>query len=291
MSFILWGSLIGVTIGILEYGLRHISLKIFNTLTLGLFLGLLMGAVMTRFLSLILPDHGQFIEILLYCLGAYLGVRLTFRFSHQFTLSIPFIRLMDDKIKVKQFLIDASLLSDERLVDLAVSGLFDHRLVVPKCVECQLQQEAQSLDESIKARGNKGLEILKRLKEIEDLGLIFDEKSKDILTLAQELPANILTADFEHRVSSHVKWINMNTLAQALKPRPVVSGPLKIKVQRLGKETGQGVGYLEDGTMVVINGGAVHMGQTVVARILSIKHTPAGRLLFCNLEEEEILTS
>ena len=119
-----------------------------------------------------------------------------------------------------------------------------------------------------------------------------DKANRDykLIQLARLLDAHILTAD-PSGLNAHtyegVKWINLFTLSNALKPVVQTGETIPIKIQRYGKEPLQGVGYLDDGTMVVVNGGSAYLGEIVQVQVLSVKHTPTGRMIFCNSAQEK----
>lgn len=193
--------------------------------------------------------------------------------------------------------IDSSALLDPRLIDVAVSGLLDGRLLLPHTILKKLSHEAQSEDEMERLKGKKGLEHFRRLEALDHLELkITDEKTEtrgssylEALSLAKSLDANLLISDptlQDPAITESVKIINLQLIAPSFK-HPIQGGEkLVVKVQRMGKEVGQGVGYLEDGTMVVINGASDLIGETLETIVLSVKHNTAGRMVFCNTKEE-----
>ena len=153
-------------------------------------------------------------------------------------------------------------------------------------------------DDQTKIKAKRCIETLKKLEDIPTLELryndtdfpeIKDQTSK-LFRLARLLDANILTADISRVQSASIegiKIINLHTLSNALKPLMQAGEQIKIKIQRYGKEPRQGVGYLEDGTMVVVNGGGDFIGETIDAQVLSVKHTSSGRMIFCNAFDQE----
>lgn len=191
--------------------------------------------------------------------------------------------------KAKPLLIDLSALFDTRIVDLASSGIVDERLVFPRFLLNELYVQAESPDENVKVRAKRSIEIVKNLgaQIVEtDFPQITDLSSK-LNCLARFLDAHILTAISPQPQTSDIKQINLHALSNALKPLMHTGEAMKIKIQRYGKEPQQGVGYLEDGTMVVVNGGGQYLGEIVEAKVLSVKHTTSGRMIFCNALDEE----
>lgn len=189
-------------------------------------------------------------------------------------------------------------MSDTRIIDLSLSGLLDQHIVIPRFIVRELYAQAESHDENIQAKAKRSLEALKKLEEYAQLGLRYNDTDfpevKDIqsklLRLARLIDSNIITADLTRAETPSiegVKIINLHTLSSALKPISQSGEVIHIKVQRAGKEPNQGVGYLEDGTMIVINGGGDYIGQEIAVNVLSVKHTASGRMIFCNVAHED----
>lgn len=174
----------------------------------------------------------------------------------------------------------------------------DHHLVIPRFLIKDLYAQAEVSDENSKAKAKRSLEVVKKLEALPDLELRYNDTDfpevKDPMTkmirLARLIDANILTADISRvqmAAIEGVRIINLHTLSNALKPLMQAGENIKIKIQRYGKEPRQGVGYLDDGTMVVVNGGGQFIGEVVDAQVLSVKHTTSGRMIFCNVLDEE----
>jgi uncharacterized protein YacL len=312
---ITFNALIGVSIGIIFSALlmgfdtlfRRYNLRSFNIAIIGLFIGYLMGQALVLIFNgivnisaLSVHLNGQFIEIIhiaLFLFGTYLGTIMTLRASDEIYVSIPFVKFTPTAQKKKDILIDASVLSDTRIVDLASSGLIDHHLIVPRFVMRDLYAQAEGIDELSKEKAKRSLESLKKLEEIPEFTIRFndtdfpeiaDQQSK-LIRLARLLESNILTADITRiqvPTIEGIRIINLNGLSKALKPIMETGEILKIKIQRYGKEPRQGVGYLEDGTMVVVNGGGEFIGEIIEVIVLSVKHTASGRMVFCNVLDE-----
>jgi uncharacterized protein YacL len=162
----------------------------------------------------------------------------------------------------------------------------------------ELYAQAETGDEMSQVKSKKSLENIKKLEEMSDLNIRYNDtdfsevkdQTAKLIRLARLLDSNILTADISSIQSSTtegIKIINLHTLSNALKPLMQAGENLSIKVQRYGKEPKQGIGYLEDGTMVVINGGGDYIGETIKVQVLSVKHTTSGRMIFSNTLEHE----
>lgn len=282
---------------------RRYSLKAFNTVILGLFIGYLLGQALTSICNAVVemshmkvalqPQTFDLIKVCTFLLGTYLGTFLTIRFSDEILVSIPFLRLSQANQRKKDLLLDCSALSDPRIIDLAATGIIDNAIVVPRFVEKDLASKAEIGDETEKAKAKKCLETLKKLENLPHFGLRFDETQfsrfadpfSQIVRLARLSDSNILTADHSqvHLPSIEgVQILNLHALSNALKPLMAQGESMAIKIQRYGKEPNQGVGYLDDGTMVVVNGGGDYIGESIDVSVLSVKHTSSGRMIFCN---------
>lgn len=293
---------------LLDYTLRKYRLISFNLVLLGLFLGYLMGQALLLTFNSILditsigltldPKGLSFIKISLLLTGIYLATLMTIKSSEELHISLPFVKFSPNTEKKKDLIIDASALSDARTIDLAASGIVDHQLVVPRFLVKDLYTQSESTSELIRARAKRSLETIKKLEELPYLQLRYENSdfsdivdiNQRIIRLARLLDANVLTADItrvQMALIEGIRIINLHVLSNALKPLMQAGEIIKIKIQRYGKEPRQGVGYLEDGTMVVVNGGGDFIGETIETQVLSVKHTNSGRMIFCNACDEE----
>jgi len=307
----LFGVVLGVVFGCLLIGFdilfRRFNLRAFNIAIIGIFIGYLMGQALVLVFDAILdissisitvqPQVLEIIKIALFLFGTYLGTVMTLRASDELYLSIPFVKFAPTAQKKKDLLVDVSVLSDARIIDLSASGLLDHQLVVPRFLVKELYIQAETGEEVSKAKARRSLDVLKKLEAIPGLDLRFNdtdfpevkEATGKVIRLCRLLDANILTADISRLqmpAVEGIRFINIHTLSNALKPLMQTGEYIKIKIQRYGKEPRQGVGYLEDGTMVVVNGGGNYIGETIDALVLSVKHTASGRMIFCNAPDE-----
>jgi len=292
----------------LERMFKSVSIRSLTTLTLGIFLGaffaqgilfLLHSLLKVSFSSSTLP-YEQAVYAAIYLGAVYLSLIIVARGSDQIHLSIPFVKFQAAKEDKRDFLLDSSILCDTRLIDLAASGLVNNLLVIPRFVLNNLhlyQERGSDLD---KSRAKRCLETVKKLQQMQTLALRYHEcefsgresEIEKILQLARSIDAHVLTADMSEIQQSAVQDVTVvrfQKLCQALKPLAYSGEQLTIKVQRYGKEPRQGIGYLEDGTMVVVNGGAEFIGETIAVQVLSVKHSQSGRIIFCNALEEILL--
>lgn len=304
IGFIL-GSAFGVFLIAIEAIFLRVNLRTFNVALLGLFCGYLMGEAVsfvfaTAMESLILPMNSNTFSLLrvaIFLTTSYFGMILAARSSEELYVSVPFIRFKASKQKKKDVILDYSALSDSRILELASSGLLDHQLYIPRFIVKEATLHSESTDEGIRSKGRRGLDLLKKMENLPylELGYIetdfpeVEDPCGKVCRLARMYDANILTSDLskvQQKQLEGTRVININLLANALKPLTQSGEFIYIKIQRYGKEPRQGVGYLEDGTMVVVNGGAEFIGETIKAQVLSVKHTTSGRMIFCNSCEE-----
>lgn len=196
-----------------------------------------------------------------------------------------------ERARHEQLLVDTSVIIDGRIADVARTGFLRGTLLVPRIVLAELQAIADSGDPLRRARGRRGLDILHRMRRdghvavevIErDAPELADVDAK-LVAIARELDCPVLTNDYNlNRVAElqGVRVLNVNELATAVRPIVLPGEELSVKVIQEGKETAQGVGYLEDGTMVVVEGGVRHIGQEIEVVVLRVLQTVAGRMIF-----------
>ena len=266
----------------------------FNLFGISHLLPTLAAFILGAFSILILPVLGfrvsewargfvasAFKETLAEFLGAQVG-RMRERASH--------LRSKEESKDLGGMILDTSVIIDGRVLDVAKAGFLLGRIIVPQFVLDELQRIADSKDGLRRKKGRRGLEVLKALKEIKkrDLEILEenwkrDEVDKMLVTLARGRKAALLTVDFNlNRAAqvSGVKVLNINELANALKTILVPGEKVEIEIIAEGKEEGQGVGYLEDGTMVVVEDAQEQVGKKAEVEITRVIQTEAGRMLF-----------
>jgi uncharacterized protein YacL len=290
-----------------ESVMKKVNLRSLNIVTIGLFFGYLFGeGVYTLFNAVLdlstLPVEKEtlgLLKVALFLTCAFMGMVLSAQAADEIALQIPFIRFQSATEKRREILLDYSALLDPRIIDLASSGLLDSQLIVPRFLYRELQFLSESGEETAKLKAKKALQVLKTLESNPALGLRIVENdyldipdlNAKILKLARTLDCNILTADIsrvDQAKIEGIRIINLHQLANGLKPITQQGEIMEIRIVGEGRQPKQGVGYLQDGTMVVVNGASEYIGQTVRAYVISVKHSPAGRLIFCNVLEEGI---
>jgi uncharacterized protein YacL len=233
------------------------------------------------------------IKIIIGITLSYLGVSTVLQTQDDFRLVIPYVEFAKQLRGVRPILIDTSVLIDGRIADVAATGFIQAPVVVPRFVIGELQQLADSTDGMKRQKGRRGLEIVAKLQRQPRLDVTIDEsvvagKAVDqmLVELARSMSAMVVTTDVGlARVAGihAVPVINIHDLANALKSALVPGEPVSIKLVRQGEQATQGVGYLGDGTMVVVEDGAPQIGQVVTATVTSSLQTSAGRLIFARI--------
>jgi uncharacterized protein YacL len=194
--------------------------------------------------------------------------------------------------------LDTSVIIDGRIADVAQTGFLEGEIVVPAFVLAELRHIADSADNLRRARGRRGLDVLSRLQKLPDLRITVDETDYPdaaevdvkLLRLCRDKGGVVVTNDYNlNKVAgvTGIRVLNINDLANAVKPMLVAGEELNVQVVREGKEPGQGVAYMDDGTMIVVENGRRHVGETVNAVVTTVLQTSAGRMIFSKLSAQE----
>ncbi|MFH0826513.1 MAG: PIN domain nuclease [Candidatus Omnitrophota bacterium] len=294
---ILLGMAIALILVFIEIGLRKISVTGLSSVVFGLIFGLIMAKLVGDAISLAQVQTETLavirsITTLVFC---YLGMVMALRGKDEFNIIIPYVRLRRQDQSESMTLLDTSVVIDGRIVDICKSKFLGGKIVIPKFVLKELQQIADSTDPIKRQRGRRGLEMLHTIQKEAGVDVAIHEEDfpetsevdAKLVRLAKLLEAKILTVDFNlNRVASiqGIKVLNINELANALKPVVFPGEQMKIKLIKEGKEHNQAVGYLDDGTMVVVEEARRLIGQDVKATVTSVLQTQAGRMIFTKLE-------
>jgi uncharacterized protein YacL len=296
------GCVIGFGVGglcvAIDEMLKGFSLRAFSAASFGLCLGTLVATLIDRSGLLSDADDPQrrVIRLALFLGFGYLGMVLAMRSNKEdFSLIIPYVRFAPQAKPESLLLLDTSVIVDGRIADLLEANFIDGTLVVPRFVLHELQKIADSHDPVIRARGRRGLEMLTRLQqnkrnEVKIHDADFPEESEvdaKLVRLARSTGAKLYTNDYNlGKVAElqSVPYVNLNELANALKTVILPGEVFTLRVVRDGKDKGQGIGYLNDGTMVVINNAQNMIGQQVTVKVLSLLQTGAGIIIFADLK-------
>jgi uncharacterized protein YacL len=227
---------------------------------------------------------------------SYLGMVLALRGKDEFNIVIPYVRLSRQDQSEELVILDTSVIIDGRILDICKTKFLEGRVSIPRFVLKELQQIADSTDPMKRQRGRRGLEILHTIKNEGGVEILIHEEDfpelndvdAKLVKLAKLLSAKILTVDFNlNRVAGlqGVKVLNINELANALKPVVFPGEEMQIKLIKEGKEHNQAVGYLDDGTMVVVEDARRLIGQEIRVVVTSVLQTQAGRMIFTKIEK------
>jgi uncharacterized protein YacL len=267
----------------------------------GLLIGLLLTYVLQLALSPMLPRAGtlaaQWVPVIIGMVMCYACISILIQTKDDFRFIIPYVEFAKEIKGLKPYVLDTSVVIDGRIADVVETHIIDNQLIMPQFVVAELQGIADSSDRLKRGRGRRGLDILNRLRSDPKVDLqIFDRElpqfagqsvDQKLVLLAKHLEGKVVTNDYNlNKVAKlhNVGVINLNDLANSLKPIFLPGEHIEVRVIKPGEEAGQGVGYLEDGTMVVIEGGRDHVNQNIFANVTSVLQTSAGRMVFGKFE-------
>ncbi len=282
--------------------LLQLQLQKFILVVLGFIVGSLIGALFAIPLSHLPDPYGNVLPITITALSS---LTFVFVFYSQYAVLEHFLPKLTKKKSFSstevgptesvksQILVDTSAIIDGRIADIAKTGFVPGKLLVPRFVLAELQNIADSEDSMRRSRGRRGLEMLNMIRQNSAVELdIVEEDPKDIkevdhklVHLAKHYNTDILTTDYNlNRVATieSVQVLNINELANAIKPVVLPGEEMMVKVVQMGKEKNQGVGYLPDGTMIVVENGDKLIGQEVNTEVTRIFQTVAGKMIFAS---------
>ena len=279
----------------------------------GMFLGILVGILVALALDYLISEVLQIffvpaqlrsaqplitgIKLLLGLITCYLSVSLILQTRDDFRFVIPYVEFTRGKRGTRPFILDTSVIIDGRIVDIAATGIFESRIVVPRFVVNELQTVADSQDKLKRGRGRRGLDVLHRLQALPKLEVhIWDGTLQDValvgvdqklVSLAKQENGRLVTNDFNlNKVAAvhGVQVLNLHELANAIKPTALPGETMRLRIIKPGEAAQQGVGYLDDGTMVVVEGARDFLGQEIPVLINNTVQTSAGRMIFGRVE-------
>lgn len=309
---IIVGILVAVALFGLQIGAEKFSLKTFSVLMIGLVIGVIMsflvraivGGLTESLVEQELPQAEKIAEryvnwawgisLLLF---TYFGVLIANRGASELSLFSPEERASSGVKGPYRIVVDTSVIIDGRLADIGATGFVQGHLIIPRFVLKELQAIADSSDPLKRARGRRGLDMLNRIQKDPNLEVVINEedfpKVRDVdaklVKLAKSLEAKIFTNDYNLNKLAElqqVQVLNINDLANALKPVILPGEKMSVRIVREGKEHGQGVAYLDDGTMVVVNDARDKIGQKLDVAVTSVLQKPAGRMIFADIKNE-----
>jgi uncharacterized protein YacL len=297
------GAICGLALGYMilkvEEKMKDVPLKIIVGSLTGLFVSLLVANLFVAKLLLTIMKDVPItlpIYILLYVVMGYLGFRIGEKKSQTIDLSkVPLFDRMEGSENVK--ILDTSIIIDGRISDLVETGFIEGAFIIPQFVLYEIQHIADHQDSVKRTRGKRGLEVLHRLQKQTmikvkivdyDFPKLQDVDTK-LIALAKKLNGKIVTNDYNLAKVAELQGIevlNVNQLATALRPAILPGEQMGIRILKEGKEQGQGIGYLDDGTMVVVDDARKLLGKPVDVVVTSVLQTTSGRMIFAKLKEQ-----
>lgn len=303
---------------VIEARLQNASVQDIIISLSGLILGLLLANLMALPLARI-PGVGTYMSVLLNLTFGYLGLRFASRRRYDIwnlitnmdiKFKLPkgikrnkkgnggsnetaFVELAPEEMITVPKIVDTSALIDGRILDVAQTGFLEGTLVLPRFVLAELQGVADSTDPLRRSRGRRGLTVVTELQKVETLNVDIpevtlkelerDKVDEALVVLARQMNGKVITTDYNLNKVAQIEGVavlNVNDLSNSLKPLLLPGEDVEIDIIRVGKENNQGVGYLDDGTMLVVEDGYKHIGERVKVTITSMLQTSAGRMVF-----------
>ena len=276
--------------------------KRIDTIT-AIYFGVLIGVLLTYVLWIAVAPlleqsfNGRAIQLIIALMLCYICTSVLLQTKDDFRFLIPYVEFVREVKGFKPLVLDTSVVIDGRIADLVATGVFDNQLIMPRFALSELQAIADSGDKLRRTRGRRGLDVLNRMRADDNVDLmIFDRELPELagqtvdlklVLLAKHLEGKVVTGDFNlNKVAKlhNVPVINLNEISNSLRPVFLPDEIFRIKVIKAGEGPEQGVGYLDDGTMVVIEGARNRIGQELDVRVTSTLQTNAGKMLFTKYE-------
>jgi len=290
------GLLIGLLVVLVDVLLKGFSLRGMTALTFGLMIGALISWIIgsSPLLNKGDPAIIYLVQLALFVICSYLGTVVALRGKDDFNLVIPYVRFVPHEVDVPLIVVDTSALIDGRIAKVCQTQFLGAALIIPSFVLNELQIVADSPDPVKQARGRRGLQVLNDLRAIKHLDIRIHQsevtRRQDIeaklVFLAQSMKAKLLTTDTNLASMAKfqgVSWLNLHALEAALRPELVIGESIGVDLVKVGKEEGQALGYLGDGSMVVVNNARAFVGKRVTAEIIGVLPSGTGKMIFANL--------
>jgi len=291
-------AVIAVDVAIPRKQLDTISAVYFG-LIVGFFLAYVAGLAITPLFPspMVAPEVAEksrsAVQLVLGAVLSYVCISLLLQTKNDFRFIIPYVEFSKEVKGRRPYILDTSVVIDGRIADVVEANILDSQLIMPRFVLTELQSIADSSDRLRRSRGRRGLDILNRLRNNPEVDLqIHDRELPEfagqpvdlkLVMLAKHLEGKLITNDYNLNKVARlhgVGVVNLNDLANALKPIFLPGEQLTVRLVKPGEEPGQGVGYLDDGTMVVVESGRDHLNESVTVSVTSVLQTSAGRMVF-----------
>jgi uncharacterized protein YacL len=300
--------LTGIVAVVVDVFVRNKQITTISAVYFGLLLGLLLGWLFSAALEPVIKDYLPQtrnpdrlllqIRFLISLVCAYVSVTTLLQTKDEFRFIIPYVEFSKQVKGGRPLVLDTSVIIDGRIADICDTRIIDNKLVVPRFVLQELQGIADSSDKLKRNRGRRGLDMLKRMQNNPKVELQMHEGNlpelreiqkvdERLVVLAKSLGARVVTNDYNlNKIAGlqGVEVINLNEMANALKSVALPGESLTVRLVKPGDQIGQGIGYLDDGTMVVVEQGRSYIGQEVTLVVTSVLQTPAGRMIFGRVE-------
>lgn len=278
---------------------RKKRIEVISAIYFGILIGVLLAYLMLQALTPIVPVTNPYhtaVVLLTLLILPYICVTLLLQTKDDFRFVIPYVELQRDLKGGRPLVVDSSSLIDGRIADVVETHIIESQLIVPDFVLSEVQDVADSSDKNRRIRGRRGLEVLAKLQQSTIVDVKVMETSRTdfrmmtvdqkVVALAKQVRGGVITNDFNlNKVASvqGIPVINLNDVSNALKPRYIPGERLTIKVIKEGEGPGQGVGYLDDGTMVVCENAASLIGKEISVIVSSVLQSSAGRMIFVKM--------
>jgi len=301
-----FGGVMGLAVLVvgLDVYFRRKRIEAITAVYFGLIVGLFLTYVLRLALLPVFPHEQQqkspwfnWTQLIMGTIFCYTCVSLLLQTKDDFRFVIPYVEFAKEVKGLRPCILDTSVVIDGRITDLVETSILDVQLIMPRFVIAELQAIADSNDRMRRSRGRRGLDILNKLRNNPSVDLkIYDVElpqfagqpvDMKLVLLAQHLQGKVVTNDFNlNKVAKlhGVGVINLNEVANALKPTYLPGEQFEVRIVKAGEEAGQGVGYLEDGTMIVVDGGREHINRLIRVGVTSVLQTNAGRMIFARFE-------
>lgn len=309
-SFLPWLAFLGVMAGAAsvlaaDVFVRRKRLDVITAVYFGAVIGLFLSYVLQLGLTPLMDqlqneDVAEWAKLALAAITCYASISVLLQTRDDFRFIIPYVEFAREMKGLKPLVLDTSVVIDGRIADLIETHAIDNQLIMPQFVIAELQGIADSSDKLKRGRGRRGLDILNRIQSNPKIDLmIFDRElpefagqpvDQKLVLLAKHLEGKVVTNDYNlNKVAKlhNVGVVNLNDIANSLKPIFLPGESLDVRLIKPGEDSRQGVGYLEDGTMVVIEGGREHIGEVIHATVTSVLQTSAGRMVFGKFEGKD----
>lgn len=295
------GGIMAIALGIVLVDI-YVPRKRIDTIS-AIYFGVLIGILLTYGLWVAIdplleePYNGRPGQLMLALVLCYICTSVLLQTKDDFRFLIPYVEFVREVKGFKPLILDTSVVIDGRIADLVATGVFDNQLIIPRFALSELQAIADSGDKLRRTRGRRGLDVLNRMRADDTIDLvIFDRELPELsgqtvdlklVLLAKHLEGKVVTGDYNlNKVAKlhNVPVINLNEISNSLRPVYLPDENFRIKVIKTGEGPEQGVGYLDDGTMVVIEGARHRVGQELDVRVTSTLQTNAGKMIFAKYD-------